>query len=137
MKITKTQLRQIIKEEIEELKEDEGLSIGPRELLITQIVSRLEDEKTRLDTITGTKISNEEWRAATDIARDQVFPIEEEVPEEVPGEEVPGEEVVDLSGVEVTPQSIAGLKKRMKQRSGEEQVDVGVVDPRTGRVRVK
>ena len=54
-----------------------------------------------------------------------------------PAADVSAAGTVDLRGTEVTPTSIAGLKKRMKQRSGEEQVDVGVVDPRTGKVRVK
>lgn len=47
------------------------------------------------------------------------------------------EEVVDLRGKTPTRQSIARLKHRIKQHTGEEPVDLGHVDPRTGKVRVR
>jgi len=46
--------------------------------------------------------------------------------------------VVDLRGQKpITRQSIARLKHRIKQHTGEEPVDLGTWDPRTGKVRVK
>jgi|3_EtaG_2_1085321.scaffolds.fasta_scaffold24870_5 hypothetical protein len=46
-------------------------------------------------------------------------------------------ETLDLRGKTVTSQSIAALKKRVRQHTGEEPVDFGTVDTNTGKVRIK
>jgi len=70
MKITKSQLKRIIKEELSNITED-----SPRNLLVTVLTARMEEEKERLlSALPTSDVSNSEWRSAVDIARDAVFP---------------------------------------------------------------
>jgi hypothetical protein len=70
VKITKTQLKQIIKEELSNITEG-----GPRSLLVTVLTARMQEEKDRLQRALPTSdVSNSEWRSAVDQARDAVFP---------------------------------------------------------------
>ena len=73
MKITKSQLIKIIKEELSNITEG-----GPRSLLVTVLTARMQEEKDRLQRALPTSnVSNDEWRSAVDQARDAVFPAED------------------------------------------------------------
>ena len=76
MKITKSQLKHIIKEEFSGI-----IKGGPRSLLVTVLTARMQEEKDRLERVLpNSNVSNDEWRAAVDIARDTVYPADEREP---------------------------------------------------------
>ena len=146
MKVTKSQLKELIREQVkavieahDDYHDDEWFDVeGERPPVTDQTsagnITSDEEFKVDLESLVDQVINsaeNPEDIMATFLDKHLPSRSEEEVPEE---EE---EEFVDLRGMTPTRQSIARLKHRIKQHTGEEPVDLGHVDPRTGRVRVK
>ena len=159
MKITRRQLRKLIKETVGEMRSEEAIS---------HAASQREDGMSFKDFagIIGDRLNlYDEWLDGEDPeevagwytrALDPAEEVDtdgdgrsdkqelEDIAAGMEGEEESGEEShVDLRGIKVTPQSIARLKRNVRRTSGyssgpsTENVPVGVRDPRTGRVRTK
>jgi|TARA_Y100000310_G_scaffold491_1_gene605 hypothetical protein len=163
MRITRRQLRKLIKETVGEMRSEEAISHAASQRedgmsfkdFAGIIVDRLnlydewldgEDPKDVADWYTRALDPAEEVHEAVDTDGDgtpDYLDLDSDNDGISDSEESGEESHVDLRGIKVTPQSIARLKRNVRRTSGyssgpsTENVPVGVRDPRTGRVRTK
>ena len=137
MKITKRELKELLREQVKTVVDEVWIKVGDDE---PPLPSHSEhgpyapEEGEEDEWPEASWEQDPSWRD-----EDDLYSGPEDPEGRVPGQPKEPEEggVVDLRGQKpITRQSIARLKHRIKQHTGEEPVDIGMVDPRTGKVRV-
>jgi hypothetical protein len=149
MKITKHDFKELLREQVKTVVDEVWIKVGDDEPPLPSHSEHgpyaPEEEEGE-----GPPVDDVEWMEDRFHQDQEDWPDEEELPG--PGDRPAWEDdashpdspdyeeeegVVDLRGKTPTRQSIARLKHRIKQHTGEEPVDLGTWDPRTGKVRVK